>query len=293
MNIQPFLILIMIISSCNSNHIESSNILYHSDAFTVYQNSVKQDDYLAEIISPSHIKSNYQSPASETFSRLIEFKFSINEKDNELAPGMNHWLIIGDEQTSPLITFGSKPYPLPEDPMTFLPPNFEYVFQVDMTPVLEQFKNKGYYEAYDGSRVAAEDFKGFYIAGNSEPLTWDFVNLDNRGLKLNRTDNSNIYSIKLKLNPFDEEENKDKEWKLSWDVSDKPTYSSDQPIVDALYNLSLEEAKRNIEPDSTLRTGAKWGGVWTRDISYSILLAFAYHEPEIGYWFRRSLANFL
>jgi hypothetical protein len=44
----------------------------------------------------------------------------------------------------------------------------------------------------------------------------------------------------------------------------------------------LEEALKNIEPDTTFRTGAKWGGVWTRDISYSILLAFAYHEPEVA-----------
>jgi hypothetical protein len=49
-----------------------------------------------------------------------------------------------------------------------------------------------------------------------------------------------------------------------------------------LYNLSLEEARKNIEPDSTLRTGAQWGGVWTRDVSYSTLLAFAYHEPEVA-----------
>ncbi|MEL6276454.1 MAG: glycogen debranching protein, partial [Bacteroidota bacterium] len=70
--------------------------------------------------------------------------------------------------------------------------------------------------------------------------------------------------------------------RLSEDISDRPSYSSDQPIVDALFNLSLEEAIKNIEPDSTLRTGAKWGGVWTRDVSYSTLLAFAYHEPEVA-----------
>ncbi len=52
--------------------------------------------------------------------------------------------------------------------------------------------------------------------------------------------------------------------------------------MDALFNLSLEEAIKNIEADSTFRTGAKWGGVWTRDISYSIFLAFAYHEPEVA-----------
>ncbi|MFA9391498.1 MAG: hypothetical protein ACERKD_16935 [Prolixibacteraceae bacterium] len=62
----------------------------------------------------------------------------------------------------------------------------------------------------------------------------------------------------------------------------KPSYTSDQPLVDALFNLSLEEARKNIEADSTLRTGAKWGGVWTRDVSFSTLLAFAYHEPEVA-----------
>lgn len=76
--------------------------------------------------------------------------------------------------------------------------------------------------------------------------------------------------------------NSEKSWKKSLDLSNKPKYTSDQPIVDALFNLSTEEAIKNIEADSTLRTGAKWGGVWTRDISYSIFLAFAYQEPEIA-----------
>lgn len=67
-----------------------------------------------------------------------------------------------------------------------------------------------------------------------------------------------------------------KEWNLSMDISKLPSYKSDQLIVDALFNLSTEESLKNIESDSTFRTGAKWGGVWTRDISYSIILAFAY-----------------
>ena len=73
-----------------------------------------------------------------------------------------------------------------------------------------------------------------------------------------------------------------KEWQLATDVSNHPKYTSEQPIVDALFNLSLEEATKNIEKDSTFRTGAKWGGVCTRDISYSILLAFAYHQPDVA-----------
>jgi hypothetical protein len=73
-----------------------------------------------------------------------------------------------------------------------------------------------------------------------------------------------------------------KEWKLTKDILSLPSYKSDQLIVDALFNMSTEESLKNIEGDSTFRTGAKWDGVWTRDISYSIILAFAYLQPEVA-----------
>lgn len=261
---------------------EKSEILFESPAFTVYTDKVIQGKNKAEILSPTHIKSNYQSPASQNFSRLIVFKISINEKDNELPPGQDHWVIIDDEHESPVIVFGEHSQPVPSSPETYLPPNYQYTFNIDMSPVLSQFEKQGYYEAYDGSKVAKADFKGFYIAGGAEPLSWDFVNLENKGLKLSPTENPSIYSITVTLNPYNESDFQEKEWKLEKDLSHKPQYKSNQPIVDALYNLSLEESIKAIEPDSTFRTGAKWAGVWTRDISYSILLAFAYHEPEVA-----------
>lgn len=279
-NLLPFSLCLLL--SCQMNSDKEADILYQSDAFTLTKDKVIQGDFEAQALSSEHIISNYHSPASESYSRLIRFKFSINEKDNEMNPGQDHWLIIGDEHESPVLVFGQVPDPQPEDPGTFLPPNYTYTFRVDMSPVIRQFEEKGFYETYDGTRVAKDDFKGFYVAGGSEPLSWDFVNLDNKGLKLRDSGSGNIYTLTLSLNPYDEEENQEKEWKRSLDLSQKPVYRSDQPIVDALFNLSLEEAIKNIEPDSTFRTGAKWGGVWTRDISYSILLAFAYHEPKVA-----------
>jgi hypothetical protein len=258
-------------------------VLYQSDAFTVYSDKVVQEDFEARVLSPEHIVSNYRSTASEQYSRLLTFKFSINEKDNERPSGHDHWLIIGEgEHESPIINFGQDDAPNPGDPGTKLPANYEYTFRLDMRSVLEQFDEKGYYKTFDGSKVAKEDFKEVYLAGGSEPMTWDFSNLDENGLALKDPDGDGIYELKLLLNPVDQTSGSSKEWKLSEDISMKPQYHSNQPIVDALFNLSLEEARKNIEPDSTLRTGAKWGGVWTRDVSYSTLLAFAYHEPEVA-----------
>ncbi|MCC6281810.1 MAG: glycogen debranching protein [Saprospiraceae bacterium] len=274
--------LLFALAGLSACHTAQKTPLYDSYRFKVFPDKVVQGVHEAKIISPTEIRSNYQSPANATFSRLITFKISINEKDNELPPGKDHWVVIGDEHESPLIVFGSPPPPPPPPPTTFLPVNYEYTFMVDMTPVIKQFNEKGYYEAYDGTRVAKADFKGFYVAGGAEPLSWDFVNLDNKGLKLIDSGVNNIHILRVFLNPYDDELETEKTWKLSADISKRPQYHSDQPIVDALFNLSLEEATKNIEKDSTFRTGAKWGGVWTRDVSYSTLLAFAYHEPEVA-----------
>ncbi len=72
-----------------------------------------------------------------------------------------------------------------------------------------------------------------------------------------------------------------KSWILSKDVSEYPSYSSDQLLVDALYNMSLEELVLNTESDRTFRTGEIWEGVWTRDISYSVLLSLGLLNPDI------------
>jgi len=178
--------------------------------------------------------------------------------------------------------FGEKDPVIPSDPGTKLPVNYEYTFRLDMNPVLKQFAEKGYYETFDGTRIAKSDFKAVYIAGGTPPLTWDFVNLEEKNFALTDPDGDGIYEITVTFNPFDEKANQVKTWELSQDISVKPSYKSDQPLVDALFNLSLEEARLNVEPDSTLRTGAKWGGVWTRDVSFSTLLAFAYIEPAVA-----------
>jgi hypothetical protein len=70
-------------------------------------------------------------------------------------------------------------------------------------------------------------------------------------------------------------------WLLKEDITAYPEFSSDQVLLDALYNMSLEELVKNTETDGTFRTGALWEGVWTRDISYSILLSLAFLNPEV------------
>ena len=72
----------------------------------------------------------------------------------------------------------------------------------------------------------------------------------------------------------------DKQWKLKNDISSYPKLTTPNRLHEAVYNMGLDEMVNAVEPDTTLRTGKEWAGVWTRDVSYSILLSMAYLQPE-------------
>ena len=69
-------------------------------------------------------------------------------------------------------------------------------------------------------------------------------------------------------------------WKKKNDLSAFPVVSGGNPLLEAVYNMGLDEMVNAVEPDTTLRTGKEWAGVWTRDVSYSIILSMAALQPE-------------
>lgn len=72
----------------------------------------------------------------------------------------------------------------------------------------------------------------------------------------------------------------DQVWKRKNDLSRYPKVSGGNPLMEAVYNMGLDEMVNAVEPDTTLRTGKEWAGVWTRDVSYSIILSMAALQPE-------------
>ena len=71
----------------------------------------------------------------------------------------------------------------------------------------------------------------------------------------------------------------DNEWTRKNDISQYPALKTPNRLHTAIYNLGLDEMVNAVEPDTTLRTGKAWAGVWTRDVSYSIILSMAYMQP--------------
>jgi hypothetical protein len=266
-------------------NIFSQNPLYQSPSFSIYPEKVVQGNFEAKAISPKHLVSNYKSPSNENQSTEIIFKFAINGRDNEMISGKDHHFIVdisSKVNDTPIINFGNQLIQKPTDNQV-LAPNTVMKFSVDLREVLQQFDEKGFYLTCNGDKIYKDDFKGVYIAGGTAPLIWDFDNLvNNPDLKMKDDDNDGIYENTVVLNKLSDEKHTESEWKLSKDISAFPQYQSDYVLSDAIYNLSIEEMLDAIEDDSTFRTGKEWSGVWTRDISYSIILSMAYLQPKVA-----------
>ena len=69
-------------------------------------------------------------------------------------------------------------------------------------------------------------------------------------------------------------------WEKKNDHSQYPKLTTPYLIEEASYNMSIDESINAVEPDGTLRTGLLWGGVWTRDVSYSIIHSMSYIQTE-------------
>ncbi|KIO76361.1 glycogen debranching protein [Pedobacter lusitanus] len=263
------------------------NNIYQSDAYSLSKDKVTQGAFEAVALSSTMLHSNYQSPVNLDISPDLSFKFSINGKDNEMVSGKNHELSIiavNGQFETPVIRFGQQlkaQKSLAKG--VFLSPDTKFTIRLDMREVLAAFASKGFYTAYDGTKIYKADFKGVFVAGSISPLIWDFDNLSNhKELELKDTDSDGIYTVTLEMNKAQEKKTTASSWKLTKDVSAFPQYKSAVPMMDALYNLGLEEMENAVEPDSTFRTGKEWAGVWTRDISYSIILSMATLQPKVA-----------
>lgn len=69
---------------------QNNRLIFHNQRYSIYADRVIQGKNKAIAISSDHIESNYQSPLKAHTSPVVEFKFSINGKDNEMPFGINH-----------------------------------------------------------------------------------------------------------------------------------------------------------------------------------------------------------
>ena len=253
--------------------------------FVITDTSVVQGAFGAIAVTRDRIETNYPRAPRE-----VMFKFSINGQDNEFPPGTDHMIYVrprAGKITTPIYQFGrvdAPRTPAPEDAPPSEEGRAQVTFRLDMRPVLASFRGRGSYDPPNGPPVRRRDFKGVYIVGNAEPLTWDFSVLE-PGSQFELTDpnRDGIYTVTL---PFETiytrpaDDSGRAVWVRKRDIARFPELVSSQRLIDALYRLSLEELVELRRDDGALMAGAKWEGIWTRDVSWGALLGIAPIAPE-------------
>ncbi|MCC8037130.1 MAG: hypothetical protein LIP02_03205 [Bacteroidales bacterium] len=268
-------------SGCHGDE-TNRGLIYRCDEYSVYEDSVVQGEFKAVAVSPTEITTNYRSPELSGASSKVQFRFSLNSRDNELLPGRSHNTIIGlAGEKDRVWLFGDTVGEIsPQAKGETLPNDTEWTLRLDMRPVLRSFKQLGYYVTPTSDTIYADDFKGVWVAGSVEPLSWDFENLygkDDRKL-VDRGDS--IFEVTLTVNPTTERPQDPTGWRVDSINPHYPTFTAKQMLPMAVYNMGIADIVSNIRPDECFRAGKEWDGVWTRDVSYAIYLSLAYLDPQ-------------
>jgi hypothetical protein len=274
----------------------SESKLYQNREFELTPTSVKQGPWHAEVTPDGGLRTNYLPAHGRGIDRVLRFKFSLNQQDNERPPFADHLLLLPadtNRYNTPLLIFArTHAAELSRDTsLLTLSPQikaYEVTFRLDLNPVLAAISAQGFYEAADGSRI--ERINSVHVAGANRPLGWHFGDFSaHPEAQLFDRDGDGIYTTKIDLQPPQEmtlDEAGFARWQPTATEHDYPSFRSDFPLLNSLYQLSLVELEANIRTDSTFMAGAKWPGVWTRDISYAGHLSLALLRPDI---MRRSL----
>ncbi len=273
-----------------SVNIFAQDYLYKNDKFTLYSNGVKEGKFESKVISPQKMVSNYSDAFEQGFSRFVRFKFCINGEDNENPSGNDHTFYlnpIDGKQTTSIYKFGAMEES--EDPVDEESAPIEFgqkivvKLRLDMSEVFNSFGKMGHFKTNTGSIIKKDQFRFVSVSGGTPPLNWTFSNDNTDEMFIMKDDdNDNIYELDItfKKEAVRKLEDNFFVWELVKNTNGLPKYSSDIPIVEALYNLSLEEMLFDIREDGAFMAGLKWEGVWTRDISYSIILSLAAVNPD-------------
>ena len=259
--------------------------LYRSDAFTVTDTSVHQGRFAAVALSRDSIVSTYPRAGRE-----MHFRFSLNGADNEFPSGTEHTLYVRPANgaiVSPVYVFGEEqpPFiPTPEAYSTSEEGVARVTIRLDLRHVLREMERTGRYDPPQGPPIRRADFRGVYAIGDVEPLSWDARALrPGSPAQLRDEDGDGIYTLTLPIEAQYTRPLADPGraiWTRQADVSAFPQLRSPERLVDALYRMSLEELTQLVREDGALSAGAKWPGVWTRDVSYASVLALAVAAPD-------------
>lgn len=251
-------IILVAVSGCSEQPM-SSDVISQNDVYTVTGDSVIQGDFVAVAVSPLEIVSNFKPDEITDTSAIYQFRLAINARDNEfLAEDASHYAIMGSDSVIEYGVAQARPTSTPKIQTI----STKWTLRINVGKILDGFKNKGFFATETGDTIYAEDFKGIWISGENVKLHQSRMCDSIYEAQIDKT--PNVRTIPNSYN-----------WKIEEVNQEYPQYSSQDVLVDALYNMSIDKIASYVKEAKK----AKEKDLSTSIISYSSYLAMAYLDP--------------
>lgn len=256
-------------TSCDSLNMRNE-IIAQNENYTVTADSVTMGEFTAYATSDRSIETNYKSASIDSIPNVLKFRLSIGSRDIELKPAQYHYIDL-DRATDSIEVkaFTADSVKLKSNHNISIPNALS--LKIDMSDVTRSLKERDFFITPTHDTIYSQDI--------NQALLEMRIEVDNPSLsfKSRISDewlDDNICSVTLDLKSVLSHQSRSyNNWKLADEslLDGMPIYTSRQPILNALYTMSLEQIlSQDANQYSSLIAGE----------CYSISLSLAYLQPK-------------
>ncbi|MGM9813251.1 MAG: hypothetical protein ACI30V_10490 [Muribaculaceae bacterium] len=261
-------LLIIVAGSCGRGEM-TGDVIASNDVFAVTGDSVVEGRYWAYAPNRSTIVSNYVDTLSLHPSSPIAFRLAFNMRDNEMAPGLFHYI---DVDADTVTVTACVPDTLAHYAVHTARSDWHCTLRVDLRQMLSDFSSKGVWVTAKGDSIFSVEFNGVWVIGNVKPLSWDLLPLaQNNRSKLRPSDREGFYELDINFAPTEYVRSSQfTGWKSDGENKTFAKVQTADVLVDALYNMAVETIDR-----------ADFSSMNQSELSLASLLVLAEAKPEL------------
>jgi len=247
------------------------DIITQNEKFKVGINKVVEGKWVAEAKSGTHLVTNYQLPLSDSIPSVMRLRLAINGRDNELRPGQYHYINLNSNTQDHIIKACTPDENRITSSKKIARPK-EIKLKIDISNIKNELKEKGYFVTPTRDTIYSQDYKGVWITADIAPLDFDVMQSSTHEELLvdAMPGTDDVHIAKLNFSTFTRQVQK--EWKINGANPNYPVYNSNQKLMDALYNMSIEEIDKGHYQH--------YDDFMVSQECYAIALSLAYIEPQ-------------